>query len=126
MRHPQDTSGATSGRTSGATSEPGAEPGRPASRPAPPALWGAVLFLLALLALAGGKSYRDLAAVRERESELESQLAATRAEIESFEHRLERLRRDPVALERLAREELGMVRPGDVVIVLPPEEPAAP
>ncbi len=108
------------------TSDSGADSGRPASRTARPALWGAVVFLLALLALAGGKSYRDLAAVRERESELEAQLAATRAEIESFEHRLERLRRDPVALERLAREELGMVRPGDVVIVLPPEEPAAP
>lgn len=101
-------------------------PEHASSRTSRPLLWGAVLFLLALLALAGGKSYRDLAAVRERESVLESQLAATRAEIESVERRLERLRRDPLTLERLAREELGMVRPGDVVIVLPPEEPASP
>jgi cell division protein FtsB len=99
------------------------EPGRRTSRPL---LWGSVAFLLALPALAGGKSYRDLAAVRERESELQTQLSATESEIESFERRLERLRRDPVALERLAREELGMVRPGDVVIVLPPDELAAP
>lgn len=113
-RNTEQDAGATAGRD------------RSRSRTARPALWGAVVFLLALLALAGGKSYRDLAAVRERESELEAQLAATQAEIESFERRLERLRRDPVALERLAREELGMVRPGDVVIVLPPEEPAAP
>lgn len=103
-----------------------AEAERLRPRSSRPVLWGTVLFLLALLTLAGGKSYRDLAAVRERESQLEARLAATRSEIESVERRLERLRRDPVTLERLAREELGMVRPGDVVIVLPPEEPPAP
>lgn len=113
-------------RTSEGSRERAAEPDRPGLRTSRPVLWGAVLFLLALLALAGGKSYRDLAAVRQRESELESELTATSAEIESVERRLERLRRDPVTLERLAREDLGMVRPGDVVIVLPPEDAAAP
>jgi cell division protein FtsB len=97
---------------------------RPPARPGRPLWWAAAVFLLVLLALAGGKSYRDLTAVREREAELEARLASTRAEIAAFERRLDRLRHDPVALERLAREELGMTRPGDVVIVLPPEEPA--
>lgn len=105
------------GRTSADGKHPPARPGRPL-------WWAAAVFLLVLLALAGGKSYRDLAAVREREAELETRLAATRAEIAAFERRLDRLRHDPVTLERLAREELGMTRPGDVVIVLPPEEPA--
>lgn len=95
---------------------------RPAARPGRPLWWAAAVFLLVLLALAGGKSYRDLTAVREREAELEAKLAATRAEIAAFERRLDRLRHDPVTLERLAREQLGMTRPGDVVIVLPPEE----
>ncbi len=104
------------------SAEASPERARPAPRSRRPLWWAAALFLLALLALAGGKSWRDLAAVRERESELETRLAATRAEIAAFERRLERLRRDPVTLERLAREDLGMVRPGDVVIVLPPEE----
>ena len=36
------------------------------------------------------------------------------------------LREDPMTLERLAREELGMVRPDDVVIVLLPDEAAGP
>lgn len=99
---------------------------KPARRPARPVLWGTVLFLLALLALAGSKSYRDLTAVRQREGDLEHRLGATRAEIAAVEHRLDRLRHDPVTLERLAREELSMVKPGDVVIVLPPEEPPAP
>lgn len=97
---------------------------RPASRPRRPLWWAAALFLLVLLALAGGKSWRDLAAVRQRESELETRLATTRGEIAAFERRLERLRHDPVTLERLAREDLGMVRPGDVVIVLPAEATA--
>lgn len=104
------------------TAEAAPPKARPAPRPARPVLWAAALFLLVLLALAGAKSYRDLAAVRAREGELVERLAATRGEIVAFEQRLERLRRDPVTLERLAREELGMVRPGDVVIVLPPEE----
>lgn len=99
---------------------------KPTPRPARPVLWGTVLFLLALLALAGSKSYRDLTAVQERERQLEQELETTRSEIAAFEHRLERLRHDPVALERLAREELGMVKPGDVVIVLPPEEEETP
>ena len=106
------------------SAEPSPDRARPASRPGRPLWWAAALFLLALLALAGGKSWRDLAAVRERERDLETRLAATRAEIAAFERRLERLRRDPVTLERLAREDLGMVRPGDVVIVLPPEDAA--
>lgn len=101
-------------------------PAKPAGRPARPVLWAAALFLLALLALAGTKSTKDLSTVRQREAELVGRLAETRAEIAAFERRLERLRRDPVTLERLAREELGMVAPGDVVIVLPPEGTAEP
>jgi len=82
----------------------------------------AVLVLLALLAVAGVKSYHDLKAVRAQEAELARQVAATKERLEVLVHRLELLDDDPLTLERMAREELGMVRPGDVVIVLP-EEP---
>jgi cell division protein FtsB len=77
--------------------------------------------LVALLAAAGFQSWRDLAAVRAREAELAARLAETRAKIAALEGRIGRLRHDPSTLERLAREELGMVKPGDVVIVLPAE-----
>ena len=112
------------GRESAGRARPDGQ--HPPARAGRPLWWAAAVFLAVLLALAGGKSYRDLAAVRERESELEARLAATRAEIAAFERRLDRLRHDPVTLERLAREDLGMTRPGDVVIVLPPEGAAEP
>ena len=36
--------------------------------------------------------------------------------------RIDRIENDPAMLERLAREDLGLVREGDVVIVLPEED----
>jgi cell division protein FtsB len=80
-----------------------------------------VVVALLLLAGAGAKSYRDLAAARAREAALERASGEAEARIAQLHARIERLKRDPSTLERLAREELGMVRPGDVVIVLPPE-----
>ena len=81
---------------------------------------------MTLLAMAGARSYRDLAAAQGREADLEEKIEATLERIESLEDRTMRLRSDPLALERLAREELGMVRPGEVVIVLPEEEELLP
>jgi cell division protein FtsB len=87
----------------------------------------AVVAFLGLLAIAGVQSYRDLSRAHAQELELEQQIAATQGRIEALERRLERLASDPGTLERLAREELGLVKPGDVVIVLPPAaEPAEP
>ena len=85
----------------------------------------AVVVLLGLLATAAVKSYRELAAVHAREAELEARIEATKRNIRDLEHRIALLDEDPHTLERLAREELGMVRPGDVVIVLPADEPPA-
>jgi cell division protein FtsB len=84
-----------------------------------PVLGATVLLVLALLAIAGLKSSRDLEAARARERLLEQRIAETRAQSERLRVRIDRLRHDPGMLERLAREDLGMVRPGDVVIELP-------
>ncbi len=83
-----------------------------------------VLLLLGVLAAAGFKSYRDLDAVRFQESDLRRSVAATEERIRRLDERIERIENDPWVLERLAREELGMVRPGDLVIVLPAEPPS--
>jgi len=92
--------------------------------PSPYRSWlvAAVWVLLALLAVAGVKSYRDLAAARSYERELRARIAATGQRIEQLRKQIERIDNDPATLERLAREELGMVREGDVVVVLPPED----
>jgi cell division protein FtsB len=80
---------------------------------------GVGLFLLALFLVAGFKTWRDLNVVERREAELETAIAATEQEIADLEGRLERLADDPAVLERLAREELAMTYPDELVILLP-------
>jgi cell division protein FtsB len=92
-----------------------------------PVLGATILLVFALLAIAALKSNRDLQAARSRELMLQGKIAATRAESERLRVRIDRLRHDPDMLEKLAREDLGMVRPRDVVIELPdPKAPTPP
>ncbi len=89
-----------------------------------PVLGATVLLVLAFLAIAALKSSRDLEAAHARERLLQTRIAETRVRSERLRVRIERLRHDPGMLERLAREDLGMVRPGDVIIELPNPVPA--
>ena len=91
-----------------------------------PVLGGVVLLFVILLGAAGLKSWRDLNAARAREKQLETRIETARAGIDHLRGRIERLRSDPAMLERLAREDLGLVEPRDVVIELPqPDRGAA-
>lgn len=85
-----------------------------------------VVFLMLLLATAGYRSWRDLAAARGHANELRAKITATEGRIEQLRDLIQRVENDPLTLERLAREDLGMVRPDDVVIVLPKESTARP
>lgn len=73
---------------------------------------------LVLLFAASFKGYGDLRLGRAREAQLQGEIEASEGRIEALEERVERLREDPAMLEQLAREELLMARPGEVVIVL--------
>ena len=95
-------------------------------RPPPRALLAVVaLVLLALLAAAGLKSRQDLLQARSREADLTARVSDTEARIAALRRRIARLKDDPVLLETIAREDLGLVRPGDVVVVYPESAPAA-
>lgn len=83
----------------------------------------ATILLIALL-VAGLRSYRDLARQRIQESTLLRKIAETELRIERLESQIELLRSDPGTLEKVAREDLGMVRPGDIVLKLSPSRPA--
>lgn len=87
-----------------------------------PVLGATVFLVLALLAIAALKSSRDLTMARTREKQLKEKISSTRQRNEALKVRIERLYNDPGLLERLAREDLGMVRPHDVVIELPEED----
>ena len=88
-----------------------------------PVVGAAVFLFVALLGIAAWKGSRDLAAARERERLLETRIEDTQGRIDELRGRIDRLRSDPGTLERLAREDLGMVRPGDVIIELPSDLP---
>lgn len=98
-------------------------PAPPRSDSSRPVVGAAVLLFVALLGIAAWKGSRDLAAARERERLLETRIEDTRGRIDELRGRIDRLRSDPGTLERLAREDLGMVRPGDVIIELPSDLP---
>jgi len=108
-----------------AAAPPAVPTARRGALPLRPLVTFAVGLLLALLAVAGLKTWRDLETVRAREIQLRREIAATERQIAALEARIERLRDDPAALERVAREELHMRYPGEVEVVVP-EETAAP
>ncbi|MCB1032919.1 MAG: septum formation initiator family protein [Acidobacteria bacterium] len=87
-----------------------------------PVVGATLLTLLALLALGGVKSYRDLTLARERVRELEEQIRAAHERIESLKQEILQLKGDPNTIERRAREDLGLAKPGELVILLPDEE----
>ncbi|MEM6793812.1 MAG: septum formation initiator family protein [Acidobacteriota bacterium] len=101
------------------------QPERPAVDAFRSMLRAAVVLLLILLAIAGLKSYRDLSTVRAQEAELQRSILETQTQIRALTERVERIHEDPAMLEQLAREELGWVRPRDLVIVLPDSPQAA-
>jgi cell division protein FtsB len=83
-------------------------------------VWGAVIaaFVLAVVSLVAEGGFRrywrlqkDMRTFEQRNAHLEEENARLRREVQG-------LREDPVAIERAVREELGFIRPGEVVITL--------
>ncbi len=78
---------------------------------------------LAALILAGGWLWLDEEAGLKTWLRLRAEVGRERARVEGLEHersgllrRTRKLRSDSLAVETVAREELGMVRPGELVI----------
>ena len=85
------------------------------------------LFLAAFLGLVAYVAAGDglLFEVWEQEQELtvlEAQVGRLEAENDSLRQILDQLDNDMDYIEKLAREELGLIKPGEVVIPLAPEE----
>jgi cell division protein FtsB len=87
----------------------------------------AVIAVLVAVGSAAVRSWHDLAEQRAHEAELAAAIAKTETAVRELEERNRRLEADPVTLERLARQELGLVRPDDLVVVFPapPRAPGA-
>jgi cell division protein FtsB len=79
-----------------------------------------VIALIALVvgALFGDRGILQLATQRERARALAGQLEDLREENRVLGAEIEALKSDPGAIERLAREQLGLAKPGEMVFVL--------
>lgn len=67
---------------------------------------------LRILAAEGLPRYRALQA---EQVDLDAQNERMRREVRDLQREVQALRSDPGAIERIARDELGMVRPGEVI-----------
>ena len=79
---------------------------------------------LAVAALAimayGAQSLTRVLQIRHEVESLEREIVGLRAETAELQATVTHLRSDPDAIEKLARELLGFVKPGDRVLKLPP------
>ena len=81
----------------------------------------AVLAVLALsLAGFGGQSLTRVWRLMQEVDSLEREVAVLRVETSRLTAEVDRLRSDPEYIEQMARERLGLVKPGDRVYKLPP------
>ena len=85
------------------------------------ALRAATLAVIALAILGfGGQSLGRLWNMKREVDGLEREIVALRAETDRVSASVARLRSDPDSIEQIAREELGLIRPGERVLKLPP------
>ena len=81
----------------------------------------ALVFITAVIvidAIAGEKGLLALLEARREYSALERSLARARTENAELREMARRLREDPTAIEEQARRELGLIKPGELLIIV--------
>ena len=84
-----------------------------------------VVALVLGLAVYGGTNAVRVWRMQQEIQVLEEDIATRRARQEQLTQTVDRLRYDPAFIEKLAREDLGMVREGETVLKFP-SQPAPP
>jgi cell division protein FtsB len=85
-------------------------------------LGGAALVLLAAgLAVYGGNQVLRVGQLRRELEAIERDIVTLRARTEVLTRTVDRLRNDPAYIEKLGREEHGLVREGETVLKFPPK-----
>jgi cell division protein FtsB len=84
------------------------------------ALLGCVIVVIAFVlgALFGDRGILHLAEKRRRALSIEQEIARLESENRRLAAAIEALRTDPRAVEAIAREELGLVKPGETVFLI--------
>jgi cell division protein FtsB len=101
----------------------------PAAAPAARRRWvryalAFVTLVLVVDALAGDGGLMDRLRARREYRELARSLEDLRQENATLRHDIKRYRDDPAAIESLARQELGLMKPGEVLVIIKDARPA--
>jgi cell division protein FtsB len=83
-----------------------------------------VTLVLIMDALAGEKGLLETVRARRQHRELTASIERIRSENAQLREQARRLREDPSAIESLAREELGLIRPGEMLFIVKDARPA--
>jgi cell division protein FtsB len=78
----------------------------------------AASFVLMVNALFGERGYFATVSADREHAVLTEALERTRADNQELRTRAQRLRNDPATLEEAARDRLGMIKPGEVLVIL--------
>jgi len=96
-------------------------------------LYRNAVFALALICIAlivheifGQHGYLALRRQQRELQTLQQQIQQLRQENEELDRQIKALKSDPKAIERLAREQMRMARPGEIIYTLPEKEPPKP
>ncbi len=85
----------------------------------------AVLIALGLLSSLVTQGFRDVAEAEQERDRLLAEKIRLERHIGEIEETLTAVRHDPAAVEAIARRDLGWVRPGEKVLLLPTPPPVA-
>ena len=89
----------------------------------PRALRGVMAAAAVLLLVYGGGSLARVWQMKDEVEALERDIAGLRDETQRLSRTIDGLRHNPDEIERLARETLGLVKPGERILKLPPSTP---
>ena len=87
---------------------------------------GVVSILAFAYAIMGNNGYLELRRREAKNQELRLKANELRRENKEILNEIRALKSDPKAIEKIAREELGMVKPGEVKITTNPDRQAPP
>lgn len=108
------------------------KPARPPARKAGPMQtflqrWGGTIFVLLLMALVAHVLFGSHGFLAMRRAQLEveklrQEIAQLHADNKQLAEDIQALKSDPQLIERIAREEMGLARQGELIFKLPPKQ----
>lgn len=85
-----------------------------------------VTLVLVINALVGERGLMETLRARQQYQDLVGSIDRLRADNARLRDEVRRLRYDPATIEALARQELGLIKPGEMLFIIKDARPAAP